>query len=92
VVVPVFTPERRWPETWAILRTHDTSKTLTLSVGASINKLALLEPTRLDALTNRDPGQGGGSRVYPGKKMAGNMGNTQNTVQNLKILKVKLTP
>lgn len=34
------------------------------------------------------PGQGGGSRVYPGKKMAGNMGNTQNTVQNLKILKV----
>lgn len=34
------------------------------------------------------PGQGGGSRVYPGKKMAGNMGNIQNTVQNLKILKV----
>ncbi|KAJ5323018.1 hypothetical protein N7541_006190 [Penicillium brevicompactum] len=34
------------------------------------------------------PGQGGGSRVYPGKKMAGNMGNVQNTVQNLKILKV----
>lgn len=34
------------------------------------------------------PGQGGGSRVYPGKKMAGNMGNKQNTVQNLKILKV----
>ncbi|KAJ5238662.1 Translation elongation/initiation factor/Ribosomal beta-barrel [Penicillium chermesinum] len=33
-------------------------------------------------------GQGGGSRVYPGKKMAGNMGNHQNTVQNLKILKV----
>ncbi|KAL4929613.1 mitochondrial 54S ribosomal protein uL3m [Aspergillus undulatus] len=34
------------------------------------------------------PGQGGGSRVYPGKKMPGNMGNEQNTVQNLKILKV----
>ncbi|KAJ6085925.1 54S ribosomal protein L9 [Penicillium sp. IBT 16267x] len=34
------------------------------------------------------PSQGGGSRVYPGKKMAGNMGNTQNTVQNLKIMKV----
>ncbi|KAL4963190.1 mitochondrial 54S ribosomal protein uL3m [Aspergillus stella-maris] len=34
------------------------------------------------------PGQGGGSRVYPGKKMAGNMGNRQNTVQNLKVLKV----
>lgn len=34
------------------------------------------------------PGQGGGSRVYPGKKMAGNMGNEQNTVQNLKVLKV----
>lgn len=33
-------------------------------------------------------GQGGGSRVYPGKKMAGNMGNNRNTVQNLKILKV----
>jgi large subunit ribosomal protein L3 len=26
--------------------------------------------------------------VYPGKKMAGRMGNIQNTVQNLKILKV----
>ncbi|KAJ5813907.1 54S ribosomal protein L9 [Penicillium pulvis] len=34
------------------------------------------------------PSQGGGSRVYPGKKMAGNMGNNQNTVQNLKIMKV----
>jgi large subunit ribosomal protein L3 len=31
-------------------------------------------------------GQGGGSRVYPGKKMAGNMGNRQNTIQNLKVL------
>ncbi|KAL1965154.1 hypothetical protein VTN77DRAFT_6067 [Rasamsonia byssochlamydoides] len=34
------------------------------------------------------PSQGGGSRVYPGKKMPGNMGNEQNTVQNLKVLKV----
>lgn len=34
------------------------------------------------------PSQGGGSRVYPGKKMAGRMGNEQNTVQNLKVLKV----
>lgn len=34
------------------------------------------------------PSQGGGSRVYPGKKMAGNMGNRQNTLQNLKVLKV----
>ncbi|KAG5297681.1 50S ribosomal protein L3 [Histoplasma ohiense] len=34
------------------------------------------------------PGQGGGSRVYPGKKMAGNMGNKQVTLQNLKVLKV----
>lgn len=33
-------------------------------------------------------GQGGGSRVYPGKKMAGNMGNEQVTTQNLKVLKV----
>jgi hypothetical protein len=33
---------------------HDTSKALTLSIGASINKLALLEPTRLNTLTNRD--------------------------------------
>lgn len=40
------------------------------------------------SLGSSGPGQGGGSRVYPGKKMAGNMGNTQNTVQNLKILKV----
>jgi large subunit ribosomal protein L3 len=34
------------------------------------------------------PGQGGGSRVYPGKKMAGNMGGERNTLQNLKVLKV----
>jgi len=40
------------------------------------------------SLGSSGPGQGGGSRVYPGKKMAGNMGNTQNTVQNLKIIKV----
>ncbi|KAF2086126.1 hypothetical protein K490DRAFT_45086 [Saccharata proteae CBS 121410] len=32
--------------------------------------------------------QGSGSRVLPGKKMAGRMGNEQVTVQNLKILKV----
>lgn len=31
-------------------------------------------------------GQGGGGRVYPGKKMAGNMGGERNTVQNLKVL------
>lgn len=40
------------------------------------------------SLGSAGPSQGGGSRVYPGKKMAGNMGNKQNTVQNLKILKV----
>lgn len=39
------------------------------------------------SMGNTAPGQGGGSRVYPGKKMPGNMGNEQNTVQNLKILK-----
>ena len=33
-------------------------------------------------------GQGGGSRVYPGKKMAGNMGNIRNTIQSLKVLMV----
>ena len=32
--------------------------------------------------------QGGGSRVYPGKKMAGRMGGQQVTVQNVKILQV----
>ncbi|KAK5053806.1 hypothetical protein LTR84_001768 [Exophiala bonariae] len=31
-------------------------------------------------------GQGGGSRVYPGKKMPGRMGGQQNTVQNLRVL------
>jgi large subunit ribosomal protein L3 len=45
------------------------------------------------SLTHRSIGslgqsQGGGSRVYPGKKMAGNMGNEQVTIQNLKVLKV----
>ncbi|KAL3456813.1 mitochondrial 54S ribosomal protein YmL9 [Aspergillus heterothallicus] len=40
------------------------------------------------SLGSAGPSQGGGSRVYPGKKMAGNMGNEQHTVQNLQILKV----
>ncbi len=31
-------------------------------------------------------GQGGGSRLYPGKKMAGNMGGQRVTVQSLKVL------
>lgn len=36
-------------------------------------------------------GQGSGSRVLPGKKMPGNMGGQQVTVQNLKVLKVDAT-
>ncbi|PYH41804.1 mitochondrial 54S ribosomal protein uL3m [Aspergillus saccharolyticus JOP 1030-1] len=40
------------------------------------------------SLGSAGPSQGGGSRVYPGKKMAGNMGNEQNTIQNLEILQV----
>ena len=38
------------------------------------------------SLGSLGPGQGGGSRVYPGKKMAGRMGGQRNTVQNLKVL------
>lgn len=34
------------------------------------------------------PSQGGGSRVHPGKKMPGRMGNERVTVQNLEVLKV----
>lgn len=34
------------------------------------------------------PSQGGGSRVYPGKKMAGRMGGQQVTTQNVKVLQV----
>ena len=33
--------------------------------------------------------QGGGSRVYPGKRMAGRMGGNQHTVQNLQVLQVE---
>lgn len=40
------------------------------------------------SLGSAGPSQGGGSRVYPGKKMAGRMGNVQVTTQNLKVLKV----
>ena len=45
------------------------------------------------SLTHRSLGsagqsQGGGSRVYPGKKMAGRMGGQRVTVQNVKVLKV----
>jgi large subunit ribosomal protein L3 len=45
------------------------------------------------SLTHRSMGsagqsQGGGSRVYPGKRMAGRMGGQQVTVQNVKVLKV----
>jgi large subunit ribosomal protein L3 len=32
--------------------------------------------------------QGSGSRVHPGKAMAGRMGGIQHTVQNLKVLQV----
>ncbi|KAF2490776.1 translation protein [Lophium mytilinum] len=46
-----------------------------------------------NSLTHRAMGsaggsQGSGSRVLPGKKMAGRMGNESVTVQNLKVLKV----
>ena len=34
------------------------------------------------------PSQGGGSRVYPGKKMPGRMGGDQATTQNVKVVKV----
>lgn len=45
------------------------------------------------SLTHRSMGsaggsQGSGSRVHPGKKMAGNMGNQSHTVQNLKVMLV----
>ncbi|KAK3722668.1 hypothetical protein LTR37_002238 [Vermiconidia calcicola] len=45
------------------------------------------------SLTHRAMGsagasQGSGSRVLPGKKMAGRMGGEMNTVQNLKVMKV----
>lgn len=45
------------------------------------------------SLTHRSMGsagqsQGGGSRVLPGKKMAGRMGNHQVTTQNTKVMKI----
>lgn len=40
------------------------------------------------AMGSAGQGQGGGSRVLPGKKMAGNMGNQRHTTQNLKVLRV----
>lgn len=45
------------------------------------------------SLTHRAMGsagasQGSGSRVHPGKKMAGRMGGEMHTVQNLKVMKV----
>lgn len=33
-------------------------------------------------------GQGSGSRVHPGKRMAGRMGNERHTIQNLRVLQV----
>ena len=46
-----------------------------------------------NSLTHRAMGsaggsQGSGSRVLPGKRMAGNMGNESVTVKNLKVLQV----
>lgn len=46
-----------------------------------------------NSLTHRAMGsagqsQGGGSRVLPGKRMAGRMGGIQHTVQNLKVVEV----
>lgn len=40
------------------------------------------------AMGSAGPSQGSGSRVHPGKKMPGNMGGQQVTVQNVKVLKV----
>ena len=41
------------------------------------------------SLGSAGQGQGGGSRVYPGKKMAGNMGGQQVTQQNLRVVEVR---
>jgi large subunit ribosomal protein L3 len=40
------------------------------------------------AMGSSGPSQGGGSRVHPGKRMAGRMGGNQVTIQNVKVLKV----
>jgi large subunit ribosomal protein L3 len=40
------------------------------------------------AMGSSGASQGGGSRVLPGKKMPGRMGNHQVTIQNLKVLKI----
>jgi large subunit ribosomal protein L3 len=40
------------------------------------------------AIGSAGPSQGGGSRVLPGKKMPGRMGNEKVTVQNLAVLQV----
>ena len=40
------------------------------------------------AMGSAGPSQGGGSRVHPGKKMAGRMGGQQVTVQNVKVIRV----
>lgn len=40
------------------------------------------------AMGSAGGGQGSGSRVHPGKKMAGRMGGEGHTVQNLKVMKV----
>jgi len=40
------------------------------------------------AMGSAGGGQGSGSRVIPGKKMAGNMGGQRVTVQSLKVMKV----
>lgn len=45
------------------------------------------------SLTHRSAGssggrQGSGSRVHPGKKMAGRMGGQRHTIQNQRVLKV----
>ena len=40
------------------------------------------------AMGSAGQSQGGGSRVYPGKRMPGRMGGQQVTVQNVKVMKV----
>lgn len=40
------------------------------------------------ALGSAGGSQGSGSRVHPGKKMAGRMGGVEHTVQNLRVLMV----
>ncbi|KAF6838857.1 50s ribosomal protein l3 [Colletotrichum musicola] len=82
-----------WFQTGQYVDTRSNSRGMGFAGGMKRHGFAGQEASHGNSLNHRTigttgPSQGSGSRVLPGKKMPGRMGNERVTVQNLKVLKV----